>query len=103
MIIDAKGAVLVDLGAMDFFADIKVEPNAKDPSVAGKITLTPKAYMAHAPLITGIDATMLEVVAERGAKLDWICTLYYAQLLASESSEAAKRPQNRLGIEVLDR
>jgi hypothetical protein len=95
MIIDQKGTVEIDRGAMDYIADIKVTPDPRSPLIADSIVITPKRYMAHPPLVTSVDASLLHAEAERGQKLDWIIKLQW-------SSTSDPGP-NRLRIEIIDR
>ncbi len=94
MIIDYKGSVLIDRGAMDYIADLKVTQDPKYP-LADTIVITPRRYMANPPLITSIDGAFFDASPERGPKLDWIIKLKYR----SFSDEGP----NRLRIEVIDR
>ena len=54
LIFDASGKVLIDLGALEHI-DPPVVISTKDNPIPEKVIVTPKEYMAHAPLITGID------------------------------------------------
>ena len=95
MIIDNKGRIEIDRGAMDYIADIKVTQNSKYPILADSIVITPRRYMAYPPLVTSVDAAILHTKAERGQKLDWIIKLEYG----SWDTEGP----NRLRIEIMDR
>jgi hypothetical protein len=95
MIIDQKGSILIDRGAMDYIADLKVTQNPKNPVVADTVTITPRRYMANPPLVTSVDAAFLHTSAEHGSKLDWIIKLEY-------NSWSEDGP-NRLRIEIIDR
>lgn len=95
MIIDHKGTVEIDRGAMDYIADIRVTQDPKSPLVADTIIITPHRYMAHPPLVTSVDAALLHASAARGQKLDWVIKLDYG-------SWSDPGP-NRLRIEIIDR
>lgn len=95
MIIDEKGTVEIDRGAMDYIADLKVTPDPKSPLVAGTIVITPRRYMAFPPLVTSVDAALVHASVKRGQKLDWVITLEY-------NSWSDPGP-NRLRIEIIDR
>ncbi len=95
MIIDQKGTVLIDRGAMDYIADIRVTQNSSNPVVADTITITPHRYMAHPPLVTSVGAALMHANAQRGQKLDWVIKLEY-------NSWSEDEP-NRLRIEIIDR
>jgi hypothetical protein len=95
MIIDAKGTVEIDRGAMEYISDFKVTQNPKNPLVADTITITPRRYMANPPLVTSFDAALLHASAERGQKLDWVIKLEY--------NTYSDPGPNRLRIEIIDR
>jgi hypothetical protein len=95
MIIDQKGTVEIDRGAMDYIADIKVTPNPNIPVLADTVLITPKRYMSHPPLVTAVDPAFMHTDPERGQKLDWIIKLHYG-------SHNDPGP-NRLRIEIIDR
>jgi hypothetical protein len=94
MIIDNNGTVEVDRGAMDYISNIKVTKKSNSP-VADTIVITPRRYMAHAPLVTSVDGASLNATPERGQKLDWVIKL--------EWNSFSEPGRNRLRIEIIDR
>lgn len=58
--------MLIDLGALEYI-DPPVVVSTKGNPIPEKVIVTPKAYMAHAPLITGIDKLVL-LLTQRVAK-----------------------------------
>ena len=95
MIIDDTGTVLMDHGAMDYLANVEVVKEHKDQFVPDKIIITPRRYMAIAPLVTPVDGSFRTSV-NRGSKLDWVVTFDTISF-----SEAVGH--NRIRIEILDR
>lgn len=78
-IFDQKGSIVVEMGAMDYIdsIDVTADPNGDFPST---ITVHPKHYMAHAPLLSTVDPFVMTVSAERGAKFDWVYTVSYVHV-----------------------
>jgi hypothetical protein len=92
MIIDSRGSVVADFGAMEYLADFRV---TGQPNVADTIVFTPRRYMAQPPLVTSIGDSFFTVTSERGQKLDWVVHLKY-----SMSNEDAP---NRYRVEIIER
>jgi hypothetical protein len=69
MIINQKGSVLIDRGAMEYIADLKVTQNPKNRGLADTIIITPRRYMANPPLVTALDAAFLHTSAEHGPQI----------------------------------
>lgn len=95
MIIDAKGTVLIDRGAMDYIQDFQVTTHKEVPILVHKVRITPKRYMALPPLITTVDCGFVSVTSERVEKLDWLLTIEYG-------GWDGDKP-NRVRIEIIDR
>ena len=74
VIFDSKETILVDMGGMQYIETISVETD-NSPRNPKKIIVTPKAYMAHAPIITSIGIYKYIFRAERGKNLNWEYTL----------------------------
>ena len=75
-VFDQQGAILVDMGAMNFIDSIDVAP-LPEYDLPPKIVVHPKRYLANAPILTTLDPFSISVSAERGPKFDWIYTLSY--------------------------
>lgn len=75
MIVDSKGTVLFDRGAMDQIADIRVTADSKFPEIVRTVTITPKNFMALPPLVTAVDGGEFNATPQRGERLDWVVTL----------------------------
>lgn len=75
-VFDQQGAILVDMGAMNFIDGIDVAPLPKD-DLPPKIVVHPKRYLANAPILTTLDPFSMSISAERGTKFDWVYTLSY--------------------------
>lgn len=68
-IFDSNGSVEADFGASEYIKDIIVTPQPK--SYGYSITIKGKRPMVSAPLITGIDVSMMPQSATRGKMHDW--------------------------------
>lgn len=68
-ILNSKGTVEADLGAMEYVTDfqIKVVPER----YGFEILLTPNRHLAYPPQITSIDSDVVSSEVVRGAKYDW--------------------------------
>lgn len=95
MIIDSRGAVLADMGAWDYIADLQVTPSTQSTFIADSLVITPKKYMATPPLVTPVDGAFLTVTPVRGTKLAWILQLDYGSW--------DDNGPNRLRIEIIDK
>lgn len=75
-IFDQSGAILVDQGAMDFLQEISVDLTSGSP-LPTAITLYPKKYLAHPPLITTLENEFLTAIPSRGPKFQFNYKLHY--------------------------
>jgi hypothetical protein len=75
-VFDQQGAILVDMGAMNFIDSIEVAP-LPEGDLPPKIVIHAKRYLANAPMLTTLDPFSMSVSAERGPKFDWVYTLSY--------------------------
>ena len=73
-ILDGKGAVLVDGGALAFIDKLRFDTptNGERPE---KVVLTPKEFLPNAPLFTCIDDSSYHLLPSRGQFIDWIFTV----------------------------
>jgi len=100
LIFDATGTVLIDLGALEHI-DPPVVISTKDNPIPEKVIVTPKAYMAHAPLITGIDQIGAVAHAARGQGLTWEYTFKATYIMTGDTdpeTQLQKRSSFRLEI-----
>lgn len=86
VIFDVNSSILVDGGAMEYLEEIEVEvtaqtyknvkPEEKHDSQL-EITITPKQYLAHAPLIESLGGlrSMIIYDGKRSTKYQWIYTV----------------------------
>jgi hypothetical protein len=72
LICDGTGRVLMDRGAHEFLAHWKFDMPTNGLKFPDRITVTPKRYMSHAPLVTSLDDTSVYFTAERGTGVDWV-------------------------------
>ena len=75
-VFDQQGAILVDMGAMNFIDGIDVAP-LPEHDLPPKMVVHPKRYLANAPILGTLDPFSMSVSAERGPKFDWVYTLSY--------------------------
>ena len=86
VIFDVNESILTDGGAMEYLEEIKVEvtgqawENVKPEEVHDdqlEITITPKQYLAHAPLIESIGGPRnIDIYdGKRGTKYQWVYTV----------------------------
>lgn len=100
LIFDARGKVLIDLGALEHI-DPPVIISTKDNPIPKKVIVTPKEYMAHAPLITGIDqvAVVFEV---RGQGLTWEYTFEATYVMTGDvDPETQLQKRSRFRLEIM--
>ena len=101
---NANGTILIDMGAMQYLNDLRVIPS-DDSRIPKKILLSPKRYMAHAPMITGIDQPGTVARPKRLAGLDWEYTFDLSYVIERETSPdvdiKSKREQDRYRIEII--
>ena len=95
VIFDSNNRILADQGALRFIESIKVIRGSSSPGVSS-IVVTPKRFLAVAPLLESLDDPALEIKAERGEKLDWVYTLVNKQVFGNELTT------NRFRLEVLN-
>ena len=94
IIFDEKGSVFMDGGAMQYLE--------KPPEVVTKdrgdyqISISPKAYLAQAPLIESIGLTIFHISSKRGHGLQWIY-----ELKALFKSGADINEPERFRLEIL--
>ena len=73
IIFDLKGSIINDMGGMQYIEDIHVE--VTDQHLC-KIVVTPKAYMAQAPILTSMDEENQYLISiKRSLKFNWEYTL----------------------------
>ncbi len=79
VIFDQAGSVLVEQGAMESIDNITVHRDTNSPGfdLPVKITVTPKRFLSHAPLLQVIGPYTLTVTNSRGTKFDWVYELSY--------------------------
>ncbi len=92
VIFDSRVSIEIDMGAMQFIENIKVIPS-NDPRFPKKIVVSPKEYLAHAPLLTPLGGAEFNIEAERGTKFDWVY-----QLSISSYSDSIKKSRFRLEV-----
>jgi hypothetical protein len=95
LIFDTSGSILVDIGAIQYISDIKVDTEKRFPYLPKKATVVPKSYLSHAPIMTFIDPVDTIIKAERGASISWIYSFDITGHVAREESE-----KTRLRLEV---
>ena len=101
LIFSGTGVVLVDNGAMQYLDNLDVvrEGTARIPK---SVILTPKNYMTHAPLITGIDQMGIVARGQRGYGISWIYNFKYSVVfepgMAPEDITSAEQDRYRLEI-----
>jgi hypothetical protein len=79
-IFSGTGTILVDNGAMEYVADLRIQSNGTS-RIPEKVILVPKRYMAHAPLITAIDQVGAVARPTRGSGLTWEYTFDAAYIM----------------------
>lgn len=101
LIFSGTGVVLVDNGAMSYLENLEVVTNTTG-RIPRNVILTPKQYLAHAPLITGIDQVGTVARGERGPGISWIYSLEWSFVMepgaAPENRTTAKQDRYRLEI-----
>lgn len=81
-IFNHKGSILADMGAMEIIENISMTNYNK--ALPGTIIVTPRKYLANAPILSTIDPFTLNVVEERGNKYDWVYHVGYASASFSD-------------------
>lgn len=87
VIFDSNGSILADQGAMHYIEDINVKRHDEIKFAAKSITISPKSFLAQAPLLTSIDQNNYIITSHRGKKYDWI---YSTDLLAWSSDTTSR-------------
>ncbi len=101
LIFDARGKVLIDLGALEYI-DPPVVVSTKGNPIPEKVIVTSKAYMAHAPLITGIDQVGAVAKATRGQGLNWEYTFEATYVMTGDiDPETQLQKRSRFRLEIL--
>ncbi|ODS32284.1 MAG: hypothetical protein SCARUB_02586 [Candidatus Scalindua rubra] len=101
LIFDARGKVLIDLGALEYI-DPPVVVSTEGNPIPEKVIVTPKAYMAHAPLITGIDQVGAVAKATRGQGLNWKYTFEATYVMTGDiDPETQLQKRSRFRLEIL--
>jgi hypothetical protein len=75
VVFNQRGSILADMGAMDVIENITLTNYST--ALPGTIIITPKRFLAHAPILSTIDPFTLNVLEERGNKFDWIYHIGY--------------------------
>ena len=100
LIFDAKGSVLMDLGALEYINAPDVTSRDGSP-IPEKVIVTPKAHMVAAPLITGIDQVGAVANPMRGQGLTWEYTFEATYVMTGDldpETQVQKRRRFRLEI-----
>ncbi len=95
-VFDENDSILADMGAMQFINDIKVKKRGNDQI---EITISPKAFLGIAPILSSIDSDYIVGVPKRGAKFDWVYRLNRAVQWVSGKAEIVGL--HRFRIEVV--
>jgi hypothetical protein len=74
LIFDNHERILADQGALKFIQTVKVVSQGED-AVPSEIIVTPKEFLAVAPLLESLDIDETDIEAERGEGLNWIFKL----------------------------
>ncbi|HMO52796.1 MAG TPA: hypothetical protein PKE26_16630 [Kiritimatiellia bacterium] len=103
-IVDGKGSVIADMGAMKYLDQITV---SQDKRLI--ITVVPNRHLSVAPIVTPLDNTAVLESAVRGEKFTWIFTFRIGGMwVMSDDAPSAMSPfggaspENRYRIEILD-
>lgn len=100
-IFSGTGTILVDNGAMEYVANLRIQTNGTS-RIPEKVIVVPKRYMAHAPLITAIDQVGAVARPKRGSGLTWEYTFDAAYILepgiGPEKKTTAEDDRYRLEI-----
>ena len=99
LFIDAKGAVTLDRGALQYIEKIEViDEQDLDNGLNNfeRIEITPIDFMQNAPLVTSVTGADIRVSAARGDFKNWVITFDYP------SAEESLTP-DIVRVEILDR
>ena len=101
LIFSGTGVVLVDNGAMPYLENLEVLTNAAN-RIPQSVIVTPKQYLAHAPLITGIDQVGAVARGQRGPGISWVYGFEWSFVMepgvAPVNLTTAKQDRYRLEI-----
>ena len=101
LIFDARGKVLIDLGALEHI-DPPVVISTEGNPIPKKVIVTPKAYMAQAPLITGIDQVGAVAHSSRGQALTWEYTFEATYVMTGDiDPETQLQKRSRFRLEIM--
>lgn len=101
LIFDARGEVILDLGALEHI-DPPIVVSTKGNPIPEKVIVTPKAYMAHAPLITGIDQVGAVAHAARGQGLTWEYRFEATYVMTGDiDPETQLQKRSRFRLEIM--
>ncbi len=98
MIIDSKGSVLVDDGAMQYLQRPPLIKHDAEDENRYNIVLTPKNFLAHPPLIEMMRPFVGYTKSERGSGLDWH---YESYIGISVGEEIEPEPVPKFRIEII--
>ena len=100
-ILDGKGTVLVNGGAMEYI-DGRPKFETSTNGFPQKVVITPKAFMSHAPLFNSLDDSTLFYTYERGQGIDWEYTLRpRSNVRVTEDSPKWTNQMYRFRLEIL--
>lgn len=95
LVLNDKGSIIADMGAVQYINDIKVLKGEKGKI---QIIIIPNEYFGIEPVLEALDAEYA-IHAERGSKFSWIFKLYAIQQIVAESSP--QRDIERFRLELI--
>jgi hypothetical protein len=98
VVFDQNESILVDTGGMQYIENIHVMLDKKKETPQ-EIIVTPKIYLAIAPILESFDADFV-ITSERGRQFQWIYKLGAIQRLALVES-ATRKGANRFRLEII--
>jgi len=75
LLFNNKGAILADLGGLEYVDSIKLGYAKDVPQLPTRIEVKCKKFLALSPLLTSIDNYSFVETAERGEGLAWVFNL----------------------------
>jgi hypothetical protein len=95
LIFDEEKRYLADDGALDIIKNIEIIRDGRDIK---QIIITPKRFLAVAPILESLDPDVQFEDAERGKELDWV----YKTNLPETTWGRTKAPKKRFKLQIIE-